>query len=287
MGRQFCVIIALLFLIPAALKAQRRLSVSIAPSLMYYQGDLSGSAMPDMRTSHLAVDISAGFRLNETFKFLLGYQRGKVSGADSLVPGHESRNIHFASPISDFRLMSYTDLYEVFRMIFPGKLMNYGEYSRKLIGPDLIFGMGMTRFNPKGEYDGQWFALQPLGTEGQFIEGGDYPEPYKRWQFNMKLGMGLGYRISPQVHLEMEFIYHFLFTDYLDDLSGAYPDYNELIKTENGDLAQQFTYGGRDGSKVPAGNLRGNPGANDGIMTMGLRFTYVFSRNQVDKLIKL
>ena len=254
---------------------------------MYYQGDLSGSALPDMRTSHLAADFSVGFRLNEAFKFQLGYMRGKISGADSLVPGHDKRNLQFVTPISDIRFMAAIDLFELYHLIRPGKLMNYGEYSRKLIGPDLLLGFGIMRFNPKGEYQGQLFALQPLGTEGQNIAGGGYPAPYKRWQFSLKIGGGIGFRISQQVHLETEFIYHILFTDYLDDVSGNYPDYNALLNSRDGDLAQHFTYGGRDGSKIAAGTPRGNPNANDGIVTFGLRLTYVFSRNQVDKMIKL
>lgn len=233
------------------------------------------------------MEIAFGFRLNEAFKFRLGYLRGRVSGRDSLVSSLAVRNLHFRSPISDIRLMANVDVVELFRKIWPGKLMNSREYRRNLIGPDLIMGLGMVKMNPKGNYQGDWVALQALGTEGQFIEGEDNPTPYKLWQFNLKIGGGVGYRINPQWHIELEVIYHVLFTDYLDDVSGFYPKYDELIKTNNGELASYFSYGGRDPQKLENGRLRGNPDANDGFVTMGIRLIYVFNRNQVEKIFKL
>ncbi|MEQ8522444.1 MAG: hypothetical protein RIC15_09875 [Vicingaceae bacterium] len=169
---------------------QRRISISSSPVAMYYQGDLSGSIFPSLKTTHPGMEIAFGFRLNEAFKFRLGYLRGRVSGRDSLVSSLAVRNLHFRSPISDIRLMANVDVVELFRKIWPGKLMNSREYRRNLIGPDLIMGLGMVKMNPKGNYQGDWVALQALGTEGQFIEGEDNPTPYKLWQFNLISLMG-------------------------------------------------------------------------------------------------
>lgn len=249
---------------------------------MYYQGDMSSSLAPDMRTSHFSLGFGVGYRLNQIVKLELGYNRGKISGADSLVSGHEKRNLHFESPISDIRLLTYIDLFGIYDKIWPNTLME-GEYGgRKFLGPGLIFGIGYTKYNPKGFYNGEWYRLRDLGTEGQHIPGGAYPEPYNKWALNIKYGISFGYKLSNKVHLEMEFIYHDVFTDYLDDLSGTYPDYNELIATENGKIAAQFTYGGRDGSVVRKGQLRGNPDTKDAFVTFGFKLTYVISRKDLE-----
>jgi len=249
---------------------------------MYYQGDMSGSPVPDLRTSHFSLGFNVGYQLNQIVKLDLGYMRGKISGADSLVAGHEKRNLHFESPISDFRLLAYIDIYAIYNKIWPSSLLE-GEYGgRKFVGPSLIAGIGYTKFNPKGYYEGEWYKLRDLGTEGQNIPGGDYPEPYNNWAFNVKYGLSFGYKLSKKINLEMEFIYHNVFNDYLDDLSGTYPDYNELIATENGDLVAQFTYGGRDGSVVRKGQLRGNPDTKDAFVTFGFKLTYLFSRRDLE-----
>lgn len=248
---------------------------------MYYQGDLSGSSLPDFRTSHFSLGFHVGYQFNEIFKLDFGYTRGKISGNDSYVSGHEVRNLHFESPISDFGLLTYIDLHAIYNTIWPSSLME-GEYGRQYIGPNLIFGIGYMKFNPKGYYEGEWFRLQELGTEGQYISGGLYPDPYKRWVFNIKYGLSFGYKLSKQLNLEMEFIYHYVFTDYLDDISGTYPDYNELIARENGDLTAYFTYGGRDGSTVRTGQLRGNPESKDSFISFGFKLSYVFSRKEMN-----
>jgi hypothetical protein len=249
---------------------------------MYYQGDMSASMAPDFRTSHFSLGLDVGYQLNRIIKINLGYVRGKISGADSLVAGHEKRNLHFVSPISDLRLLTYIDVYAIYDKIWPNSLLE-GEYGgRKFTGPNLIFGIGYTKFNPKGYSDGEWHKLQELGTEGQHIQGGNYPEPYNRWAFNVKYGLSFGHKLTKQINLELEFIYHNVFTDYLDDLSGTYPDYNKLIASEKGDLAAYFTYGGRDGSVVREGQLRGNPDSKDSFVSFGFKLSYIIGKKDLE-----
>ncbi len=249
--------------------------------MMYYQGDMSASIIPDFKTTHVYTGFDIGYRFNAILKLDVGYVHGKISGADSLVESHKERNLHFVSAIDDIRLLAYVDLFEVFNLIRHQKLLDQG-YDRRFIGPNLILGMGYLHFNPKGLFEGQWHRLQELGTEGQNIKGGDYPEPYKRWQLGLKYGLGIGYKLSKQVHLEIEAIYHSVFTDYLDDLSGIFPDYVDLVTGENGELVSNFTYGGRDGSAIQKGTPRGNPDSKDAFVSFGLKITYVLSRRQMD-----
>lgn len=262
-------------------------SVSFKPGIQYYQGDLSESPLPAVKTTHFSAGIDIGYRPWPLIQFTLGYQYGKVSGADSLVPGHEIRNFHFYSNIHDVNVLTYINLNEIYRKIWPNKLMKKFDFKPGFTGIDLVLGFGIFKFNPKGEYMGEEYELQKLGTEGQHVNSGSYPEPYNLWQLNYKYGLSLGYNLSRQFSISLQGIYTVTFTDYIDDVSGTYPAYEKLIQSANGEATTYFTYGGRDGSKVREGNLRGNEATNDGYVNILFRLTYTFSKSEFNRIIKL
>lgn len=72
-----------------------------------------------------------------------------------------------------------------------------------------------------GVSPGDWVALKPLGTEGQYIEGSGV-EPYSNWQVAIPFGLGIRYKASRYIDLSFEVAYRQTFTDYLDDVSGDY-----------------------------------------------------------------
>ena len=253
---------------------------------MFYQGDLSGD-FPDIKTTHLSMGIDFGYKPGKIFAFYLGYTIGKLSGADSLVSGKEKRNLHFYTLVHDFRLQTSIDLKAILRKIWPNKIVGRSDFEPGFTGPNLILGVGMLKFNPKGEKNGQVYQLQKLGTEGQYIPNGNYGEPYKLWSFNIKYGFGMGYNLGRQLNLEAQLIYTKTFTDYLDDVSSEYPDYNQLIASDNGETTAFFTYGGNDGSTKPKGSLRGNPGTQDSFITLGFKLTYTFGRSEFQRIMNL
>lgn len=262
-------------------------SVALSPGLMYYQGDLSGSSLPNLKTSHLSAGLDFGYRPGRLIMFTLGYQYGKISGADSLVPSHESRNLHFYSNVHEIRVLTYVNLLEIYHKIRPKKLVKKVDFKPGFDGPQLILGCGYFMFNPKGELDGTDYNLQKLGTEGQNIASGGYDDPYNLWGINLKYGLAVDYNLSRQFSLQLQFVYTQTFTDYLDDVSGNYPEYDKLIKTTNGDIASYFAYGGRDGSVVSPDINRGNDEKNDGFINMSIKLTYTFGRAEFGRLMKL
>lgn len=253
---------------------------------MFYQGDISGD-FPDIKTTHPSFGFDFGYKPGKIFSFSIGYTFGKLSGADSLVPGKEERNFHFFTTIHDFQLMSSSDLNAIRRKIWPRKTVDRSDFEPGFTGPDFLLGLGFMKFNPKGEKDGEIYQLQKLGTEGQHISAGDYPEPYKLWVFNIKYGISVGYNFGRQFNLEVQMIYTKTLTDYLDDVSGEYPDYNDLMKSENGETTAYFTYGGRDGSLTEKGRLRGNPDSNDSYSSLVFKLTYIFGRSEFQRLMNL
>ncbi|MDP2388470.1 MAG: DUF6089 family protein [Bacteroidota bacterium] len=95
-------------------------------------------------------------------------------------------------------------------------------------------GVGAFYFNPKAQYNDQWYALQPLSTEGQGLPGG--PKKYKRVSVSIPMGMGYRLSLSKQWTIGLEYNFRKTFTDYIDDVHGTYFD-PELLFQYKGPVA--------------------------------------------------
>ena len=131
-------------------------------------------------------------------------------------------------------------------------------------------GIGAFYFNPKGELNGKFYALQPLGTEGQGAI--ETRKKYSRIQLCVPMGVGFKYAIDRHWSIGLEFGLRHTFTDYIDDVSKTYVDPALLIR-ENGVLAAQLADKSRPEDFLPdysgiteAGSQRGDPRHNDSYM---------------------
>ncbi|MCK4664347.1 MAG: hypothetical protein KAT68_15870 [Bacteroidales bacterium] len=125
-------------------------------------------------------------------------------------------------------------------------------------------GVGGLYFNPKGKYkNGTWYALQPLGTEGQGIDGRD--NPYSRFALSFPFGMGIKYSINNRMLIGIEAGMRYALTDYLDDVGGTYYDTQEIrdYHTDEPDIADYFSrkhaYYPNDTEQGSIVNGNGNP----------------------------
>jgi len=84
----------------------------------------------------------------------------------------------------------------------------------------IFVGVGVTAFNPKAELNGEWIALQPLGTEGQGLAG--RPDLYNRFTIAFPFGAGVKYRIDRQLAISFELSLRYTMSDYIDDVSTSY-----------------------------------------------------------------
>jgi len=128
-------------------------------------------------------------------------------------------------------------------------------------------GLGVTYFNPKAEYQGTWYSLEPLHTEGK---------SYSRVIPVIPMGIGARFKISPTVNFVFEGGYRKTFTDYLDDVSTVYPNPASL----SSDLARALSnrYLNNDGSPNPnagqPGTQRGDPKNKDGYFLLTFKVEY-------------
>jgi hypothetical protein len=149
-----------------------------------------------------------------------------------------TRNLSFRNDILDFSVMSQFYIFK-----------NYLDFSeRKPFNIYLNGGISVFYHNPKGKVpdfkvnnerypnSGEWVALRPLGTEGQFSEFYDI-DPYSRFQFSVPVGGGFNFRLTERLDFNFEINYRFLLTDYIDDVSGKFVDLGAL----EGDLAKSMS----------------------------------------------
>jgi hypothetical protein len=131
-------------------------------------------------------------------------------------------------------------------------------------------GVGFFHYKPYAldDLDNKVF-LQPLSTEGQGFAPGE--KPYKLTQFMIPVGIGAEYALNEDMRVGIEMGYRFLFTDYLDDVSGRYVD-QALLLANRGQQAVDLAYRG-NGIYPTAGEVRGNTFNKDAFYYVQLTFT--------------
>jgi len=244
-----------------SVSAQSRVGFLAGIGIMRYNGDvgkLRNKIIDPPEVINLYGKIGVSYVLGGHAEATLNFMHGTVEDADSLSDNKDQlvRNQSFKSPVDELSLQLELSLIDLNRA--------------PRVNPYLIVGAGAFRFNPKAELGGSWFELQPLGTEGQNLHESGYASPYSRTAFSFLLGGGLSFRLAPAWRLKLEAAYHLTTTDFLDDVSTAYPDSQLLAATPNGALAVQLSNRRLEPFFPPAGRSRGNPDSKDSFLHIGI-----------------
>ena len=143
----------------------------------------------------------------------------------------------------------------------------------------LFAGIGLVRFNPKAKYNGKWYALQPLGTEGQELI--PVSKKYKRLTLSIPMGFGMRYPINRDMTIGFEYGLRYTFSDYIDDVSTDYYD-RTAIQAARGDVAAYFSDPslGEHPNWTILGEQRGDPKYKDAYMFAQFTFAYKISKNR-------
>jgi len=244
-----------------------RLGASVGA--MNYLGDLAPSNPYEQ--SHPGFGLYASYKLSPMLSVRGTATFGRISGsdADSDDPELRARNLSFRSNIQDFSLQLVGDFFFTPR----------GYVSRPFLTPYVFIGLSLMRINPEAEVNGQWVELQPLGTEGQFLRDSDvdYPDPYRLTQLTIPLGAGLRFRILRDLDIEFELSLRMTFTDYLDDVSGYYPNLRDLNRKNP--TAARLSDRSNPGD-FPDGRVdkpRGDRSQDDWLMYSSVSISYILS----------
>lgn len=172
----------------------------------------------------------------------------------------------------------------------PFRLSNweFGKLTKSRFQPYLLAGAAGFFFNPRGTVVDletgvkKTVDLQPLRTEGEGFNapGKTFPKGYSLFSYAAIGGIGFKFDIGKALGLGLEYQLRYTFTDYLDDVSGAYVDPLDqqvafLGNQAKADLSNKMS--NRSNEIIPGyehqpGTLRGDPSNKDMYSTVSIMF---------------
>lgn len=212
---------------------KRYTSIGVSVNAMNYFGDITPAetfVSTDLKFTRYNIGLHLTRRYTPRFSGRASFNYGRLAADDYKVqnPTDDNarfryiRNASFRTSVFELSAVGVFDLVE-----------NRQTYLRRPdFVPYLFGGVAGFYYNPKAQapaqFGGSWTALQPLRTEGI---------SYSLIQVAIPFGVGFRYKASPRLDIAFEIGYRYLFTDYLDDVSGNYPAASQL----SSDLAGAFS----------------------------------------------
>ncbi len=200
---------------------------------------------------------------NEHFSGKLCFLYGNVEGNDALSANPEQiqRNLSFKSVVAEF-----SGQIEINFLPFVA-----GDTKTRFT-PYIFGGFGIFKFNPKAFVDAGtyninginytvansgYYALMPLGTEGQGTTGYPDRKKYSLTSFSIPFGIGFKFNIANGVGFGLEWGMRPTFTDYLDDVSTTYAE-PIVLRSEYTDVAAVLSDRSIASTESNVGRQRGN-----------------------------
>ncbi len=232
-------------------------------------GNYIGDINPGYNFYNTKPMLGAIYRYNFNARWVIRASAsfGKVGASDADFPDN-IRNLSFESKINEIAAITEFNFF------------NYKTGSRKhRVTPYLYGGVAVFFMNPKTEIFNpqtgrrEIVELQPLGTEGQGMEG--YGKKYSLTQVSIPFGLGIKFSLNSYICMGLDWGLRYTFTDYLDDVSGDYIGREELIL---GGSELRANCSDRTNEIFPglyneAGSMRGNPEKKDLYQFFGLTIT--------------
>ena len=278
MGRSKSKLILLLIaslIIVATTKAQQFKSnteFGILGGASYYLGDLN--------TNHFNQPLAAGgliIRKNIDERFVykaevmyLNLKSDERQSDDTIA---FNRGLHFKAPVYElsgqleFNFLPYQ----------PGNPLYTWT-------PFVYTGISIFHFNPKAENkNGEWVALQELGTEGQgtITWSDEDRQLYSLIEFAIPIGGGIKVAVNESFNIILEYGLRKTFTDYIDDVSTTYPGPNSMgiWPSEMSQLAQEMSDPTNNPQYNNAEKSRGNPEKKDWYAFAGITLSFKLNNN--------
>lgn len=266
-------IILLILFTTTVSKAQWLWDYGFSLGVSNYLGDVGGKEktrrdfVADMKLAKTRWNVGgfARYKVHQKFSVKLALDYLRIEGDDKLSsnPARNARNLNFRNDIFDLAVTGQVFFYE------DNDLGNTYRY-RNGFRAYFFAGIGGYYSNPK-TIDGG-VKLRPLHTEGK---------TYSPVGINIPAGVGFYFTIHKKHRIGYEINYRTTFTDYLDDISGNYPN----DPSESGDPSLSLRINELGGASAfedkglyyshTWGQKRGDKTHKDGYMTMSLSYSYV------------
>ncbi len=214
-----------------------------------YMGDISPDGL-EATEYNLAFGLFTRYYLNRFVAFKGSLLQGTITGSDAnntQISGLRERNLSFRTEIVE---LSVTNEFHI---------TPFDIRDEKIAVPYVFAGFTVFHYNPQAQFKGNWYDLQPLGTEGQGFNSS--VKKYSRMSVAIPFGFGFKWSISNRVNLGVEIGARKTITDYLDDVSGYYPDIDHFKTTDILGATLAFREPEFYNAQMPnpEGTLRGDP----------------------------
>jgi hypothetical protein len=255
--------------------AQKGFEVGGWIGLSQYYGDLNTTFAP--KKPGPMIGLLGRYNFNTRVSVMTSFNFGQIGASDSQSSNvyQKNRNLDFKSNIWDWT---------------PGIEFNFFNYEHGsqdyFYTPYVKLGFSVFKYNPKGsliedDNSKSWYALQPLGTEGQNIE-----DEYSLVSTAATLSLGMKWDINYRYSINVELSTRKLFTDYLDDVSTIYAN-NLVIQRNRGEIAARLADKSLNPDIGLPGRQRGNSTDNDNYMFFSVGVVKYFGRFDCPAISKI
>ncbi len=270
------IFILLVLISSISTKAQWLWDYGFSMGVSNYLGDIGGKEktrrdfVADMKLAKTRWNFGGfvRYKLQPKLSVKLALDYLRLEGDDKLSsnPGRHFRNFNFKNDVFDLGLTGEYFFYENNDL---GNTYRYRNGFRAYV----FGGIGGFYTNPKSLYQGQWVKMRDFQTEGQ---------PYKSVVLNIPMGVGFYFTFNKKHRLGFEANYRKTFTDYIDDISGNYPEtapkdpYAAGLVLRTNELPQSEISDNPGAYKSHTwGNKRGDKTHKDAYITISLSYSYV------------
>ncbi len=228
-----------LFIPKKITQKNKEISIGFLFGASLYAGDLSADFS---NNSHLYFGMSAAYMVSDELFVTTEIATTKISGKSE-----GFKNLSFTSEIVEINLIASYQL---------------KQFSLLGITPFVFLGTSIIHHQPMGNYQDFSFSLQELQTEGQ-------DDPYNLNLISIPFGCGIQRNISKNFKIGIQARFRKVFSDYLDDVSEKYANYDDVLSNQ-GEVAAYFSDPSRedDNYDFQKNETRGNPFDKDTYSTI-------------------
>lgn len=249
-------ILSIAMLLPLCSFAQPHHEFGLSAGVSSYYGDLQQELFPDNST-HAMGGVIYKYFMNPHVGLRFGVSYTKLAAFDSLskIPARRERNLSFETNLLEFHGGFEFNLLPI-------------EKDRAKFTPYAFLGIAVFNFNPYTYgSQGERVYLRPLGTEGQNIPAYPDRKEYKLTNVSFPVGGGVKIFLGKTLLITPEIGFRYTNTDYLDDVSKSYVNFNTL-KEYRGQQAADYAFrtdelAGWDGNYPDYRYQRGDSKQND------------------------
>ncbi len=298
MKKVVLILLTFLFLGSNISEAQRwkrqRYEISFGAGVSNFLGELGGANQIgthyfrdlEWSMSRFAASVGLRYKLSNYFALKSHLTYGRVTGNDNTTTEvfRNYRNLNFYSDIYEFNVnfegaFQQEQIGHRYRLRKVKGLRGYELYTYGFVG------LGVFYMDPRTNYQGTSIRLQPLGTEGQGLVASR--SKYSLVQFCIPVGIGFKYTVNRSWGVGLELGIRKTFTDYIDDVSTTYFDFQNYPDADP--LAAVLAdRSGKDPNRIQVtapGAQRGDPREKDAYMfaIFSLNYKLTTGRNNLPR----